>query len=259
MRGANSTPGSAAITRRSCKCRRLPAVAQLPQRREIPRAAPGSRCRARAAPPQPLGDDFGAVEPEKHIDLSLLPSVMTGMASPRGSRSAARSCSRAAAFEGSRSSVKSRLRSRYSCPGNTRVAVRQPRQALAEALVQQLRITAVNAVAGAGVEQRIAGEQRRRLLAPAPRAYRHRCARVWPGVSRHASSTERPMRTRSPSRRPCVDAADALGRGRVRQHLRAGRRDHRGVAAGVVPCSWVLKIWRMRQPSSRARPDRPRR
>ena len=57
---------------------------------------------------------------------------------------------------------------------------------------------------------------------------------VWPGVSRHSSSTVLPTLITSPAFTPRSTPAMREPGVVVRDHLGAGRRDHGRVAAGVV-------------------------
>ena len=136
----------------------------------------------------------------------------------------------ASALPGSRSSVKARLRAMYSCPGYTRVASGSLRELIHEGFVEQAGIAAVVAIAGAGIEQRVAAEQRRRI---AMRQQAHVRAGV-PGRVEHLELDGAAHLDDVAARQAAIYAADAARGTGMRQHARARRRDDLGVAIGVI-------------------------
>jgi len=163
----------------------------------------------------------------ERVDALLLAEVV--IMADCGARAPSRSSTAAASLlPGSRSSVKARLRARYSCP-ERRASLRAGARADRRTSRRAAPGAAVVAVAGAGVEEGIAAEE----CGESPWARRHTCAIVCPGVSRHSSSTVRPTRITSLSR----------GRGRLRRCAPLPRRvrapSHRSrqrarVTAGVI-------------------------
>jgi hypothetical protein len=109
-------------------------------------------------------------------------------------------------------------------------AVGQLGELIGEGVVQLVRVPAVMAIAGAGVEQRVAAEQRPRVAARQDADMRHRVARRVEAFQFDAAADlDHVAGVQAP-----VDALNlVLGIG-VRQELGAGRRNDLVVAAGMV-------------------------
>jgi hypothetical protein len=107
---------------------------------------------------------------------------------------------------------------------------RQLRQLADEGPVQLARVTAVVAVAGAGVEQRIPAEQRRRVGMRQQADVAHGMPR---GVERLQLDALADL-DRVAGGEPAIDSRDALRRIPMRQQPGAGGRDHGAIAAGMV-------------------------
>jgi hypothetical protein len=110
----------------------------------------------------------------------------------------------------------------YAC------GIRQPRKLVYESLIEQTGVAAVVAVAGAGIEQRIAAEQRR--ASPEQTGTREPVAWRVEYFELHRASDFDQVTARETS---IYSADDARGAG-MRQHFRAARGHDTGVAVGVI-------------------------
>src|SRR5579864_5129897 len=109
-------------------------------------------------------------------------------------------------------------------------ALGQPRELRDEGVVERFGLAAVVAVAGTGVEQRVAAEERRRLGVRQQAHVRHGMARRVQALELDAApDTDEVALRESP-----VHAADAVRGAGVRQDLRAGCGLEALVSAGVI-------------------------
>ena len=115
--------------------------------------------------------------------------------------------------------------------------------------VQCVRMAAVVAVAGARVEQRVAAEQRRLVVC----GRRQMWHIVWPGVSRHSSSTVVPTWITSPAPTPRPMPGMRARHSRCATSLRRSRATIASLPPMWSPCSCVFRIWVMCQPLALAR------
>ncbi len=220
---ANTSGSHAEAARRP----RSPAVTQLAQLQEHG-ARVGALADVRERLPEPC-DDLGILQAEEGVDALLLAEsghlrrgrVMPARLGeqPNGVLIAGLAVERE--LEVARQVLVARVYARL---------IRQPRELRNEGLVQPLRMSAVVAVAGAGVEEGVAAEQRRPVRVREQADMRERVAGGVEAFELGAAADPDDVALGEAA----IHAADARGGGGVRRDLRPGGRLEAGVAAGVV-------------------------
>src|SRR5690606_23486674 len=204
-----------------------PGVAQLAQLQEH-----GLRVRGRADARirfAQAGDDGRALQAEEDVDLALF--AQRGDVGIRGILvAAALQHRRRLRVVGLAIQREAQVVHEVVVPGIEPCLVREPRQLVRERRVELLRVPAVVAVPGPGIEQRVAAEERRRVRARQQADVAHRVAGRVEAFELHAAGDAAHVGVAYAARHRGNAGAGIL----VRDHGRAGGLDHALVAAGMV-------------------------